>query len=319
MSLEHVEGFEMRNIGNKDSKESSAYSTPNCVNLPSWWNSSASNYPPSYPKNLYMNMDPLAPQENQLKYLGAHIADQDSSSTHSSDQSHQELSGSTESKSQGQCISAQSGNEDAFERHLEGHLKSASSSGAPEVALPSAKLDYNPSIACIPYPYTDPYYGGVLAPYGSHAIIHPQLLGMAPSSRVPLPHEQAEEEPIYVNAKQFHAILRRRELRAKQEAQNKLIKGRKPYLHESRHMHAMKRARGVGGRFLNTKKLQQRTEPSENRTNAAGLAGSDVSSISNGNGNDNGGFHHHQNHFDFKSHIMGNGQNSGQHRVSVMR
>ncbi|KAG6414114.1 hypothetical protein SASPL_126832 [Salvia splendens] len=102
------------------------------------------------------------------------------------------------------------------------------------------------------YSYLEPELRDNTQARGRQELIYPDL-HPTPHCGTTLPFVMPEE-PVYVNAKQYHAILRRRQLRAKAEMENKATRVRKPYLHESRHLHALRRARGCGGRFINTKK-----------------------------------------------------------------
>ncbi|KAJ6743163.1 NUCLEAR TRANSCRIPTION FACTOR Y SUBUNIT A-10 [Salix viminalis] len=106
------------------------------------------------------------------------------------------------------------------------------------------ELGFGQPVICAKYPSVDQCYG-VFSTFGSQI-----------SGRIMLPMSMSTEDvPIYVNAKQYHGIIRRRKSRAKAAMENKLPRNRKPYMHRSRHLHAMRRPRGCGGRFLNAKEL----------------------------------------------------------------
>ncbi|KAJ0510386.1 putative transcription factor Hap2/NF-YA family [Helianthus annuus] len=159
---------------------------------------------------------------------------------------------------------------DIGQSEKDGQIPSPPPATANGVSHPS-NVQY-PTLGQVAYPYPDPYYRGLFPPYEAQPypthpypvqpMVHLQLMGIQQGG-VPLPSD-AVEEPVFVNAKQYHGILRRRQCRAKAESENKARKSRKPYLHESRHLHALRRSRGCGGRF--EKKDKQQTEGSDDNS-----------------------------------------------------
>ncbi|KAL3755530.1 hypothetical protein ACJRO7_002564 [Eucalyptus globulus] len=119
-------------------------------------------------------------------------------------------------------------------------------------------LGYGQQMICAKYPYGEQCYG-VFSPFGSQI-----------SGRMMLPlNLSTDDGPIFVNAKQYHAIIRRRKFRAKAVLENKVTR-RKPYMHESRHLHAMRRPRGCGGRFLNVRNSSNEEGGAEAKKDSGG-------------------------------------------------
>ncbi|KAK6120381.1 hypothetical protein DH2020_045861 [Rehmannia glutinosa] len=225
----------------------------------SWQNLHEERLLQAISKNLDFQVDYSAQRGQEVKNIGFQLQDQHSSST-------EITMGKT--SSQDQCASSDSVQDESYGKHGQDMKAALFLHNPEELSINASQPEISQPIVQFPYAYADPYYGGLFPAYGLHNMIQPHLMA-ATSGRIPLPADLPEDGPIYVNAKQYHGILRRRQTRAKLEAQNKLVKNRKPYLHESRHQHALNRVRGTGGRFLSTKKPQQSDSlaPTSSRSN----------------------------------------------------
>ncbi|XP_059152998.1 nuclear transcription factor Y subunit alpha-like [Physella acuta] len=93
---------------------------------------------------------------------------------------------------------------------------------------------------------------------------------------IQMPTSDTGDEPLYVNAKQYHRILKRRQARAKLESEGKIPKERQKYLYESRHRHALNRTRGSGGIFVkgsetdSKSSLHQQLQPTKHEYQISG-------------------------------------------------
>ncbi|GMJ15717.1 hypothetical protein HRI_005240900 [Hibiscus trionum] len=264
------------------------------VSMP-WWSSNEQQNAESLPQNMSLKVETPSQLYHHAKHLELQLPDQELTSVQAIDDTPREVGviGATKSQSN----PSESSPAESCGKDIEDQVKPVFLVNNPSTSFNLSLPNYNHPMVYAPYAYADTYFSGMLTPYGPQALAH--LGGSAPT-RIPLPLDLAEDEPIYVNPKQYHGILRRRKYRAKLEAQNKLVKSRKPYLHESRHLHALNRVRGSSGRFLSKNKLQQPDVNCTNRKNSrselsshcshtaeyndSSMSCSDISSASHNNG-----------------------------------
>lgn len=213
----------------------------------------------SHPKGIVSCFESSPNFSDHGKQSKSQFQEQDSSSTLSTCQTHYATTGNTtRNNTTVQNLRSLNGIDGTSADHQKG---SSLRSGNTDYLFGQVQFDYNHQMACIPYQWAESCVGALVAAYGPNALVYPQMLGIN-QHRVPIPLDCEESLPVYVNAKQFRAILRRRQIRAKLEAEKKILKARKPYLHESRHRHALKRERGPGGRFLNKKDTNNQSNAS---------------------------------------------------------
>ncbi|KAG8491446.1 hypothetical protein CXB51_014818 [Gossypium anomalum] len=203
------------------------------VGFQPWWNSNEQKIAHSLPQNISLKVETPSKLHHNAKHLDHQLPDQESTSAQAIGQSQwvsqeglilHSIHLILVFDASGSLLSHASGQDESCGKDIEGQMKPINN---PNTVFSPSNPNYNLSMASAQYPYADICIGGLFTPYGQPAIIQAQMAGGSAPARLPLPLDLAEDGPVYVNAKQYHGILRRRRYRAKREAQNKLVKSRK--------------------------------------------------------------------------------------------
>ncbi|CAN4127033.1 unnamed protein product [Withania somnifera] len=182
---------------------------PLFVSCSSMWNSSDQlEHAPS----LKTGVESALKHHSDIKKSESEFQDQDSTSTLSTGQSNHVEAAMGKSKTVLQNFTAHPGWGGIYDVQAESGTKASLSGESATNTLPQPQVHHDHPTACLSYPWADTYFGRLVATYGSNAIIYPQMVGVT-STRVALPLECTESLPIYVNAKQYSAILKRRQVR----------------------------------------------------------------------------------------------------------
>ncbi|CAH1970594.1 unnamed protein product [Acanthoscelides obtectus] len=154
--------------------------------------------------------------------------------------------------------------------NINGNLVQIASTAQPAAPAAQSTTVASPPPQVVPQTITATSPNQLAMANGNLVMMVPSSTGGQQFQRVQIPGtEFLEEEPLYVNAKQYRRILKRRQARAKLEAEGKIPKERPKYLHESRHRHAMNRIRGEGGRFHSGSVKKRREEEIARRQHAS--------------------------------------------------
>ncbi|GAU19012.1 hypothetical protein TSUD_193500 [Trifolium subterraneum] len=235
----------MKCLCEKDSAHSTSHHVFGCPS--SWGTSESEVQQTSMSKSLSFKVKALPQKCHNSKALSFQFQEQDSSSTQSSGSSQSGQIPFQHSSSTGSTFKR-------TEENSMGCLIGTSSIGTPNLTIHPPLVEHSQSLVS----------GAYCTPL-IHATMTYFLLHMANN----ISHDTCCQSQAYgimsSNSDLLHGqLMETAPCRAKLEAHNKLIKDRKPYLHESRHVHALKGARGAGGRFLNAKKLQESKQASQN-------------------------------------------------------